>query len=168
MFQRHIALAILIPAALLGTGGGLAHAARAAYPCDDEAPHCGSAPATSLPRTPRAMVTAYFDALTVGRASGDYAALGALFASGATVTRHDGQGRSTTVRGRAQIVRLYRQVLSNEATAQWTQDATYLLSPTVILTYEHAIGLRLRAPQRSSHLFVVRDGKVARLIETTY
>src|SRR5690349_13171799 len=104
MIQRLIGLTLLSTTSLVGMAG-VAHASPL-YPCGDEPPGCTR---VASPHTPGAVVTAYFSALQTGTATGNFSALAALFASRATVTRHDGTGASQTARGPVQIERLYQQ-----------------------------------------------------------
>jgi len=130
-------------------------------------PHASAGAAT---RQPAAMqvVTIYQQALTAGMESGDLSAVAALYAPGATLTFSTPSGMSTVFHGRPAIRGFYRHLHQIVPGFHWAQDSTRLLSPTVVLSYEHPVTPGGQSAGQCAHLFVIRGGQIESLDWVVY
>jgi hypothetical protein len=120
-----------------------------------------SAQAPSRPANAQAVVTRYFEILNAGMKSGDFSGFASVFAPDATFTKSTPTGVTTVYHGLAAITKSYHTLQTSLPGYQWTTDSLRMLSPTVMLAYEHAGSPPLTAAGRCTHVFVVRDGKIA-------
>ncbi len=146
-----------------------------------------SAQATQ-PQTPpphaQTVVNHYLDILNVGMKSGtcDFSALATIYTPDARVTATGGPfapggpfgpGGSfgeQQAHGIAAIEGFYTKlchVVSHLGVAQWTQDAGFLLSPTVLNSYEH-VSFSGQPGGRCMHVFTISGNRIASLDWSVY
>jgi hypothetical protein len=117
---------------------------------------------------PETIVRTYFTILNAGMQSGDFSALSTVYAPGATLTQSNPAGVTKVFQGIAAITGFYQAAYLKFKGYQWSSDTMLRLSPTVVLSYEHA-GLATQAvPGRCSHLFTVKGKKIQSLNWVTF
>lgn len=158
--MRRCTLAILLSTlTLAGTS-----APTSARPCVPDRPDCGlSGQPPAL-----AVVDAYFGALNHGMQTGNFSALASVYGTDATLTQNDPEGRTSVIHGLTAITHVYQQARASFAASRWVRDGVRPLSGTIVLSYEHTTGRPLAVPARSSHLFVIRDGRIRTVDWTVY
>ena len=135
---------------------------------------CG-VPATVLTSTAKAtepsastVVTSYLHIFNASMKSGDFSALHSVYAPNATFTQSNPKGVTTVAHGLAAITKLDQTIRKNFPGFQWTVESMHLLSPNVVLVYQHASGPSSKIPGRCIHVFVVDDGKITRYDWATF
>src|SRR4051812_27586533 len=103
-------------------------------------------------------VRAYFEALNAGMQTGNFDAVGELYAEDATLTQSNPAGVTSVFQGREQILGFYRSFYAKFPGLQFRQDAMHSLANDVVLSYETAGTPTQSAPGRCMHVFRVRTG----------
>ena len=98
--------------------------------------------------------------LNAGMETGDFRALGQLYADDATFTVSTPAGVTTVYRGRDQILGFYRGLAVAERGSTFTQDSLTRLAPDVVLAYEQAGKPGQSKPARCIHVYQVRKGLI--------
>ena len=127
-----------------------------------------SARPRAQPRTPEGVVDDYFAALNAGMRSGDFAAVGALYAADATLTQSNPQGVTKVFRGREAILGFYRSLRTQLPGFQWSTERLGQLAPGVVLAYERAGSPAMAVPGRCFHVFQVHGGLLQSVHWVTY
>lgn len=108
-----------------------------------------------------AVATAYFQVLNTGMATGDFSGLPSVFATDATLTKSNPDGKTTVYHGLTEITAFYQSLHDKLPGWQWTTDETRALSKSVLIAYEHAGSPPLSVASRCVHVFVVSKGRIA-------
>ncbi len=132
----------------------------------------GTALVSAMPseqhRNPEGVVAAYFDALNAGMRSGDFSAVGALYAADATLTQSNPLGVTKVFRGRDAILGFYRSLRTQLPGFQWSTESLRQLEPGVVLAYERAGSPAMAVPGRCFHVFQVHRGVLQSVNWVTY
>jgi hypothetical protein len=144
-------LAVFAVSALSGCGG-VAHAQSNA-PADppDEA-----------------VIASYIQALNAGIQSGDFSALLAIYAPDAVLTASTPTGVTKVSTGTAEIAAYFQAFRTAHPGLVFAVDSVRILSPHVVLTYEHASPPGWAAPGRCMHLYILKQGQVQSLDWATF
>jgi hypothetical protein len=159
LMRRCGLIVLLTTLTLAGTS-----ATTSARPCMPNRPECG----LPIQPTASAVVDSYFGALNHGMQTGDFSGLAFVYTADATLTQNEPDGHTRVVHGLAAITQFYRQVRTSFPANGWVRDGMRALSRTIVLSYEHTSGRSLVAPARSSHLFVITDGRIKSIDWTVY
>jgi hypothetical protein len=124
------------------------------------ATHLASAMPAQKRLSAQGVVTAWLRALNAGMHTGDFTALGALYAADATFTLSNPTGITSVYRGRDQIVAFFEGFQRSEPGLQFTQESMASLAREVVVAYENAGSQPLSARPRCFHVFQVRKGLV--------
>jgi hypothetical protein len=111
-------------------------------------------------RSAEGVVTAWLQALNAGMQTGDFTALGELYAEDATFTLSNPTGSTSVYRGRDQIVDFFEGFQRGEPELRFTQESMASIAREVVVAYENASSPALAAPARCFHVFQVRKGLV--------
>ena len=115
-----------------------------------------------------AVVNLYYRIINAGFLSGDFSALAAVYAPDATLVRSTPQGETFALHGLQQIIPYYHRLFQGDPDVQFVRDHWYLLSPTILLNYEHITSRAFRSGARCSHLFVIQNGHIQQLFWVAY
>jgi hypothetical protein len=143
-----------------------------------------SAQAQTPPPHAQTVVNSYLAILNAGMKSGtcDFSALATIYTPDARVTATGGPfspggpfgpGGSfgeQQAHGIAAIEGFYAKlchIVSQRGVAQWTQDAGFLLSPTVLNSYEH-VSISGQSVGRCMHVFTISGTRIASLDWSVY
>jgi hypothetical protein len=127
-----------------------------------------SARPRAQPRTPEGVVADYFAALNAGMRSGDFSAVGELYAEDATLTQSNPLGVTKVFRGRDAILGFYRSLPTKFPGYQWSTESLGRLAPGVVLAYERAGSPAMAVPGRCFHVFQVHGGVLQSVNWVTY
>lgn len=175
--RRHLLFVLFLLALCLVSSGLLAA-------CAQNTANAASPTPTPRPADAQAVVNHYLALLNAGMKSGtcDFSTLATIYAPDARVTATGGpfspggpfgSGDSfgeQQVQGIAAIEGFYTKlcgVVSQRGVAQWTQDAEFLLSPTVLNSYEH-VSFSGQLAGRCMHVFTISGTRIASLDWAVY
>ena len=159
--MRHYARALATSLSLLAFVALLAVALSA----------CGAAPvAQAAPADPpdQEVITAYIAALNAGIQSGDFSDLLARYAPDAVLTASTPAGVTKVSTGTAAIGAYFQAFRSAHPGLVFAVDSVRIVSPHVVLTYEHASPPGWAAPGRCMHLYILKQGQVQSLDWATF
>jgi hypothetical protein len=132
---------------------------------------CGAAPvAQAAPAVPpdQAVITAYIAALNAGIQSGDFSQLLAIYAPDAVLTASPPTGVTKVSTGTAEIEAYFQAFRMAHPGVVFAVDSVHIISPHVVLTYEHASPPHWAAPGRCMHVYILKAGKVQSLDWATF
>jgi hypothetical protein len=114
------------------------------------------------------VITSYVQALNVGIQSGDFSALLAIYAPNAVLTASTPNGVTTTATGTAELQAFFTHYRSIHPGLVFAIDSMRVLSPHIVLSYEHALPPGFSAPGRCMHLYTIQHGQVQSLDWATF
>lgn len=116
----------------------------------------------------QAVIASYIQALNSGIQSGDFSALLAIYAPDAVLTASTPNGVTTVSTGRAEIQAFFTHFRSIHPGLVFAVDSVRVLSPHIVLTYEHASPPGWTAPGRCMHVYTLQHGQVQTLDWATF
>ena len=133
---------------------------------------CGGAPVAHAQapadQPDQQVITTYIQDLNAGIQSGDFSALVHLYAPDAILTASTPNGVTTTATGSAQIEAFFVHFRSIHPGLVFAVDSIRIISPHVVLTYEHASPPGWVAPGRCMHLYTIKAGHIESLDWATF
>jgi hypothetical protein len=114
------------------------------------------------------VITNYVQALNDGIQTGDFSALLAIYAPDAVLTASTPNGVTTTATGTAELQTFFTHFRSIHLGLVFAVDSVRVLSPHLVLTYEHASPPGWVAPGRCMHLYTIQHGQVQSLDWATF
>jgi hypothetical protein len=114
------------------------------------------------------VITNYVAALNAGIQSGDFSALLAIYAPDAVLTASTPNGATTVATGTAQLQAFFTHFRSIHPGLVFAVDSVRVLSPHIVLTYEHALPPGFSEPGRCMHLYTIQHGQVQSLDWATF
>jgi hypothetical protein len=114
------------------------------------------------------VITNYVQALNDGIQTGDFSALLAIYAPDAVLTASTPNGVTTVATGTAQLQAFFTHFRSIHPGLVFAVDSMRVLSPHIVLTYEHALPPGWSAPGRCMHLYTIQHGQVQTLDWATF
>jgi uncharacterized protein (TIGR02246 family) len=151
-FVATLGLGLALLLGLLSGCGGVAHA-QANAPADPP---------------DAAVIASYVQALNAGMQTGDFTALLNLYAPDAVLTTSPPTGVTKVSTGTAEIAAFFQAFHTAHPGIIFAVDSVRILSPHVVLTYEHASPPGWAAPGRCMHLYILKQGQVQSLDWTTF
>ena len=144
-------LAVFAVSALSGCGG-VAHAQSNA-PADppDEA-----------------VIASYIQALNHGIQTGDFTGLINLYAPDGVLTASTPNGVTKVATGSAELLAFFQAYRAAHPGLVFSVDSVRVLSPHVVLTYEHGLPPGWAAPGRCIHVYTIKQGHVQSLDWATF
>ena len=122
------------------------------------ATHLVSAMPAQRHKSAQRVVTEWLHTLNASMHTGDFTALGKLYAKDATFTLSNPDGSTSVYRGRDQIVDYFEGFQRDAPGLQFTQVSMSSLAREVVVSYETAGSSP--TPPRCFHVFQVRNGLV--------
>ena len=147
-----LALGLVLLLGLLSGCGGVAHA-QANAPADPP---------------DAAVVASYIQALNAGIQTGDFTALVNLYAPDGVLTASPPTGVTKVVTGSADLLAFFQAFRTAHPGIAFAVDSVRVLSPHIVLTYEHASPPGWSAPGRCMHVYIIKQGRVQSLDWATF
>jgi hypothetical protein len=145
-----LALVVAFAMSMLSGCGGVAQAKGPADPPDE------------------AVITSYIQALNEGIQSGDFSALVNIYAPGGVLTASTPNGVTKVATGSTELLAFFQAFRAAHPGLVFAVDSVRILSPHIVLTYEHAIPPGWVAPGRCMHVYVIKQGHVQSLDWATF
>jgi hypothetical protein len=152
MYIATLGLGLVVLLGLLSGCGGVAHA-RANSPADPP---------------DAAVIASYVQALNAGILTGDFTALVNLYAPDGVLTASTPNGGTKVVTGSAQLLTFFQAYRTAHPGLVFSVDSVRVLSPHIVLTYEHGLPPGWSAPGRCMHLYILKQGHVQSLDWATF
>jgi uncharacterized protein (TIGR02246 family) len=115
-----------------------------------------------------AVIASYIQALNDGMQTGDFTALVNLYAPDAVLTASTPAGVTKVSTGTAEIAAYFQAFQTAHPGLVFAVDSVRVLSPHIVLTYEHASPPGASAPGRCMHVYIIKQGQVQSLDWATF
>jgi hypothetical protein len=115
-----------------------------------------------------AVITSYIQALNHGIQSGDFTALVNIYAPDGVLTASTPNGATKVATGSAQLLAFFQAFRTSHPGLVFSVDSVRVLSPHIVLTYEHASLSGWVAPGRCMHVYIIKQGHVQSLDWATF
>ena len=115
-----------------------------------------------------AVIASYIQALNAGIQTGDFTALVNLYAPDGVLTASTPTGVTKVSTGTAEIEAYFQAFRTAHPGLVFAVDSVRIISPHVVLTYEHASPPGWSAPGRCMHLYILKQGQVQSLDWATF
>lgn len=123
---------------------------------------------TAVVPTDEAVITSYIQALNEGIRTGDFSALVRIYTPDAVLTASTPNGVTTTATGSVQIEAFFVHFSTLHPGLVFAVDSIRIISPHIVLTYEHASPPGWVAPGRCMHLYTIKAGHIESLDWATF
>jgi hypothetical protein len=115
-----------------------------------------------------AVIASYIQALNHGIQTGDFTGLINLYAPDGVLTASTPNGVTKVATGSAELLAFFQAYRAAHPGLVFSVDSVRVLSPHVVLTYEHGILPGWTTPGRCMHVYILKQGHVQSLDWATF